>query len=366
VSKTKKLLVFGGIAAAAISMAATATTALADPPSGTIPANTDIVGTGSDTTQFVIDQAASDYDATHTTGPQWYSFDAVGSPTIQEKAGCDPNRTRPNGSGAGIAELEANLQPSGDTTDYCVDFARSSSSRSATDPTSIIYLPFGIDGVTWSADTYAGKTNAVGSLTTADLNAIYSCDDSALGGSGNPVTWNEVGGKSKAAVVPVIPQSSSGTRKFFLKEIGVTTLGSCVQGQDNSVEENEGTAPIFQSSDAPNIVFPYSIAVYLAQTQYGHGAGMQGTQVLRKVNGKAPTVGTAPNKKINSGFPYLREVNNVVRNAATSGNPVVPQYLRPIFGNGTKNTGWLCTNATAKADVKSYGFLPDPNCGLAK
>jgi hypothetical protein len=58
VGNIRKLLVAGGVAAAAISMTATmATTAVADPPSGVTPAYIDIVGTGSDTTQLVIDQA---------------------------------------------------------------------------------------------------------------------------------------------------------------------------------------------------------------------------------------------------------------------------------------------------------------------
>ena len=113
----------------------------------------------------------------------------------------------------------------------------------------------------------------------------------------------------------------------------MTTLGCCVQGQDDSVEENEGTNAIFtNSATAPDIVFPYSVAVFLAQTQGGHGTGTQGTQALRSVNHVAPTTGTAPNKTINPTFPYLREVYNVVRNTSTNGGQVVPKYLRPLFG----------------------------------
>jgi ABC-type phosphate transport system substrate-binding protein len=373
VSKTKKVLILGGVAAAAISLMATA--AVADPPSGTTPRHTDIVGTGSDTTQFVVDQLATDYDAGLSASARHvYSFDAVdpSNPTgsnqmITEKTGCD-SRTRPNGSGAGIAELEANLHPSGDKSDYCVDFARSSSGRASTDPASILYLPFAIDGVTWSADTFSGKTNAPTTLSTAQLNAIYSCNASLLNSSypEAPVTWKEVGGSGTKQVVPVIPQSSSGTRKFFLKEIGVTTLGSCVQGQDNSVEENEGTNAIFQSSSAPNIVFPYSTAVYLAQSVHNHNAGSQGDQVLKRVGGVSPTVGTGSNTKINSNFPYLREVYNVVRNtpaAIANGTQAVPTYLQAFFGTGSADTGWVCKNLTAKSDIESFGFLADPNCG---
>lgn len=352
------MLVTGGIAAVATVSLLAGTPAFADP--NHTPAKGDIVGTGSDTTQGVNDALAAHHNAQFSTGPRLFSWDAVGSPTITEKLGC-ATRTRPNGSSAGIAELEANLRPSSDTSHYCVDFARSSRARDTTaDPASIVFVQYAIDAVTWAAEN---TTNAPGTLNTTQLKAIYSCDASILGtGHTGNVTWDEVGGKGSAQVVPVIPQSSSGTRKFFLSSIGVTTLGSCVQGQDNSVEENEGTNSIFKSTSAPNIVFPYSVAVYLAQTQGNHGAGDQGPMALKKVNGVVPIVGTAPNKTINKNFPYQRHVYSVVRNASTSGSRVVPMYLQSIFGHGA-GTGWICTNATAKADIRSWGFLPDPYCG---
>lgn len=371
--KIRNLLVASGVAAAVISMTATmATGAVADPASGVTPRKIDIVGTGSDTTQLLLDRLSKDFNKNRTaTQSKLYSWDAVGSSTITEKAGCAA-ATRPNGSSAGITELEANNRPASDTTHYCVDFARSSRPRSASDPAdpnTILFLPYAIDAVTWSADKLTGSTHATASLSTKQLNAIYSCDASLLGtGRTGPVTWREVGGTSTDKIIPVIPQSSSGTRKFFLTQIGVTTLGSCVRGQDDSVEENEGTNTIFKNkTTAPDIIFPYSVAVYLAQTQGGHGTGTQGKQVLRKVNGVSPTVKnkTTGKLRINTNFDYLRFVYNVVRNAAAdpSSSQVVPAYLRGLFGNGTAGSGWLCKNATAKADIASYGFLPTSLCG---
>ncbi|HEY8300360.1 MAG TPA: hypothetical protein VIG48_00540 [Jatrophihabitans sp.] len=361
-SKIQKLLAVTGVAAATLGVVGTS--ALADPPKGVVPAHTAIVGTGSDTTQLLVDAFSPAYDKTKPT-LKMYSYDAVGTATIPEKKNCG-QRTRPNGSSAGIAELEAGLRPTGDTKDRCVDFARSSRARTAgTDPGSILFIPYAIDAVTWSADTYAGSTNAVTNLSTQQLTAIYSCDASILNSSlSGPVTWKEVGGKSTDPIIPVIPQSSSGTRKFFLAQIGVTTLGSCVQGQDDSVEENEGTNAIFKNkTTAPNVLFPYSVAVYLAQSQGGHGTGTQGKQALRSVNHVAPTTGAAPNKSINSTFSYLREVYNVVRNTSTNGGQTVPKYLRPLFGNGSPGTGWICKSSTARSLIKSYGFLPTPHCG---
>lgn len=352
----KKLLMVGGIAAAAVGIMAG--TALANPPSGTTPAHTDIVGVGSDTTQGVVNQYSTDYNVSHS--PKLYSFDATGGGTITPKADCSAI-TRPNGSGGGVSSLSQNTHPTGDATDFCIDFARSSRGFQTGDAAGLIWVAYGEDAVTWSANS---TTNAPASLTPDQLKAIYSCNDSALGGSGNPVTWNQVGGTSTAAVVPVIPQSSSGTRSFFLGQIGNPTLGSCVLGQDNTVEENEGTNVVFGGANAANVVAPYSVAVNLAQTEHGHGAGDQGNLALHNINGNSPTTGTAPNSEINPDFDFVRLVYNVLRGAGSDPNNLgVPSYLQGVFGSGA-GTGWICTDPTAQADLDSFGFLSlGENCG---
>jgi ABC-type phosphate transport system substrate-binding protein len=352
-------------AAAALAAAGMLTgSAVADPPGGVTPHHASLVGVGAQTTEDLQNQLALDYNGHFANGGRLYSFDAEGSTTIVPKTGCAAIG-RPNGANAGITALEANAHPKNDTTDYCVDYARGSRPRAATDPQSIVFIPFAVDAVTWTADKSSGKSNAPTNLTTAELHAIYSCDASTLGaGLTGPVTWSEVGGTSNAQVVPVIPPSTAGTRSFFLSEIGVTTLGSCVKGQDNSVEQNEGTNSIFTGADAPNIVFPYSVAVYLAQTVHNHGAGDQGSLILRKVDGTSPTSGTGAAKKLNENFGFVRTVNNVVRNAnGTSPNYAIPHYLQRLLGNGTVGTGWLCSNEQARSEIRSFGFRPYTDCG---
>jgi ABC-type phosphate transport system substrate-binding protein len=360
----KSRIVLAATAAVALAATVFAGAAIADPPGGATPHHTDIVGVGAQTTEDLQNQLAIDYNKRYSSGGRVYSFDAEGSPTIVEKKGCTA-QVRANGANAGISALEANLRPKGDSSDYCVDYARGSRPRAQTDPNSIVFIPFAVDAVTWTADTHNGKTNAPTSLSTLQLHAIYSCDASLLGtGKTGPVKWNEVGGTGKAKVVPVIPPSTAGTRSFFLSMIGVTTLGACVQGQDNSVEQNEGTNAIFSGSSAPNIIFPYSVAVYLAQTEHNHGTGDQGDLVLRSVDGVAPTSGSGTKQKINVEFGYVRTVNNVVRNADSSGNTLaVPNYLQRIFGNGNVGSGWLCKSKEGRSDIKSYGFLPYAQCG---
>jgi hypothetical protein len=72
---------------------------------------------------------------------------------------------------------------------------------------------------------------------------------------------------------------------------------------------------------------------------------------------------------INSTFPatFQRTIFNVVPfdpNTADhipgATNPVGGVNLAPIFGAG----GFLCNNTTAVNDLKKYGFLKIPTCGL--
>ena len=45
---------------------------------------------------------------------------------------------------------------------------------------------------------------------------------------------------------------------------------------------------------------------------------------------------------------------------------VNPAYLLPQFAAASATvSGWDCSSATAKADLKNYGFLTTPLCGLA-
>src|SRR5215470_18231415 len=287
----KKLLVIGATAATATALAMGP--ALADPPKGVTPKETDVVGVGSDTLQFLLDQFSFDYNKTHSSGAKLYSWDALNPVTgltdnIKEKAGC-ASTPRPNGSSAGVAALAANTK-TGDGKHFCVDFARSSRARASTDPAKgpggILFVALAKDAVTWS--THA-TTNAPANLTTTQLNGIYSC---------TITNWNQVGGKS-GTINAQLPQTSSGTRAFFLKAIGLVNPGPCV---NSTAEENEGINPALKG---PNTIFPYSVGKFIAEkfhsakcinstctgnpachptsTQNKFGCDTHGTMVLRKL-----------------------------------------------------------------------------------
>lgn len=363
-----------GAAAAATAVAVAAAPALADPPKGVTPKPGDVVGVGSDTIQNVMDQFSHDFNASHSTGPKLYSWDATNPKTgaihdlIATKSGCAKIQ-RPDGSTEGITALVTeNATTSGHP---CMDFARSSRDRAPTDPPfakgGIAFVTMAGDAVTYSTQAV---TNAPANLTTAQLTAIYLC---------KVTNWNQVGGKS-GTIKAFLPQTGSGTRAFFQTAIGVATPGPCVSDDNGLLQENEGVNPVLKS---PNAIFPYSVGKYIAERYHSakclnstctpnasgvickptagqnlFGCDTHGTMVLHKINGTAPTkpfplTNTTTNPVINPAFTptFTRLLFEVVKfSTATSDH--IPAYLEKFFGA----KGWVCTNTTAKTDFRHYGF----------
>lgn len=330
-----KLAITAGVATAlTVSVAAPA---FGDPPSGVTPKRNAIVGVGSDTTEYFVDQLALAYDA-QSPAPKrlLFSWDATGTSPITTKVGATAI-PRPNGSGSGISALINN-------TVATVDFARSSRGRSASDPANISFMAFGKDAVTAAVQS---TTHAPKNLTTTQLRNIYTC---------TATQWTDVGGTSSATIQPFLPQSGSGTRAFFESAIGVTDaqIGGCVT---QGVQENEGTDPgLVGNVDA---IVPYSVAKYIAQV-YHSGAGqndfgsdVHGTLKLDRVNSTNPTQTLNGVVRINPNFTptFVRTVYNVVRQDATQSDGI-PAYLRVLFGRN----GFLCKHASTI--VANYGFLP--------
>jgi ABC-type phosphate transport system substrate-binding protein len=218
-------------AAAALVAGTTVTSAHADPIGNNgrsvVPQSYDVVGVGSDTIEYLLDQLSVDYNSSHTVhnaaNPYIYSWDATppSNPSnttskIIAKAGCFTRTSpqgilRPDGSSAGITALDNNTFDTVGTRPYhyCIDFARSSRARTSTDPKEasggIIFVPLAQDGVTYAVrSARSGGTNAPANLTTADLKAIYTC-------ASNARNWTAFGGKN-GTIKPFLPQTGSGTR----------------------------------------------------------------------------------------------------------------------------------------------------------
>jgi ABC-type phosphate transport system substrate-binding protein len=372
----------------AVTAVAATATALAVAPAVADPVNShgkavkpkifDVVGVGSNTTQFLVDQLSVNYNKAHSkkhnaSHPWIYSWDATppGQPdnitsTIVAKAGC-PKAARPEGSGAGVSSLFANTKKG---SSFCLDFSRSSGFRSAGQPAfgaagGSAFVALAKDAVTWAANS---STNAPANLSARQLGEIYNCLVPAVGA--HPANnWADLGGKS-GTINPVLPQTTSGTRKFFLAAIGVATPGSCV----NPVlpEENEGTAAVFRNNK--NAVVPFSVGSYISQAfhsavctkkpkagQNEFGCDAIGQLVLHPLNGTAPTTGTKKSTHINKHFTptFIRTLYNVVRYAPSTKDHI-PARLDRIFGR----KGFFCS-AAGKKIITAYGFNTTLLCGIA-
>jgi hypothetical protein len=370
-------------AAAATALGVGLGPALADPPAGVVPALTSVVGVGSNTTTLVMDAISTNYNATKPAD-RLYSWDATNpktgatGDTIETKGKSATDTTcdiaRPNGSGAGQTALATTKTDSGHP---CIDFSRSSSGPSATSPSGLAFAEFAKDAVTWVTTSRA--TGVPATLSATQLNKIYSAN------TGHCLSWKSVGGTNTAAIVPALPQSSSGTRSFFLAAIGVTTPGTCVvNGEINipgdannpvDLEENTGVS-IGGTSDTAttgnqyffahnaNALYPYSAADWIAQAatpaggghataDFGHG---QVTEP-QKISGVSPITAGTPDV-ISTGFTtdaptkvFTRLVYNVVPNVGTTTAPAIAAgAITTIFGP----SGVVCKDTTI---IKSWGFL---------
>ncbi|PJJ63713.1 hypothetical protein [Compostimonas suwonensis] len=329
------------------------------------------VGVGSDTTQDVMNGISD------VLAPLVGSYNATGTPYIQTRSG-GPEFTRPNGSGNGVKALAASIVggnsynsvlvggvPTTGNIAGQVDFARSSSGP-ANNGAALTYLPFAKDAVTYATRTLSTipdniplRNSSPSDTSSLTLENIYSCRTPLLDAA-TSISYS-VGSDSvnTAAIQPLIPQSGSGTRSYFIGQIGLTeaTLGACVSSRSNGVQEHDGTA----LTKNANIV-PFSIAQYVAQSN-GVVASRLGAAVVKEIDGVEPTEGVVPDLTTNADFPVTRDVYNVVESARiTPGNVKYDATLTSIFVRTSTTPPSVCQQTPT---IVQYGFIPiGVNCGV--
>lgn len=346
--KIKKPLILGVVAGLALSTFAAITPAFADPVSNSY------VLVGSDTLQ---DSSNAIVNGTMITGSSVQalagstlgSFDAFGSASIQTKS-AGPYFYRPAGSGDGRNALISSITGAawhGVTITGQVDIARSSSGpgTNASTEGDLAYVPYGRDAVAYA---YYGPAADLGNLTTAQLKAIYESNtDVTIGGT---------------VVKPLIPQSSSGTRSFFLGAIGVTTLGSTVSssynGVTNTLPENNGSV----LTEVGQIV-PFSAASWIAQANGAAPSSLTANGALGSINGIAPFTGSGTSLVPNTAFystSYGRDTYLIVEFARIdpSNTAKFDQALADLMDR-TKPTSLINFSSSATtvgAVKKKFGF----------
>jgi ABC-type phosphate transport system substrate-binding protein len=292
-------------------------------PSGFLPNSDDLVGTGSDTIQFATDFLARGYNASSPSA-RLASYDAT-NPTTGLPGGSitlrDPDQVpgngdevviaRPNGSGAGITTLINNTN---------VDFARSSRpSNGSTAEDALAFIPFANDGLSYIVDDASlVPTN----LSAADLRDIYTC---------------QLPGYSAK-----LPQAGSGTRSFFLQQIGVTeaqiataVAAGCV---DDTVQEHNANAV----DGDPFALAPFSAARYVSNPPDPSNPPSNVVTLASDVDPGA--------------FKVTRKVYHVIRESA-----VGTSKFDDVFGPD----GYVCDQFAAAPDQTVEGFVGlTTGCGI--
>lgn len=340
---------------------ALASPAQADPtPAGTF---RQLVGVGSDTTQDVLNALAGDtvnntsYAGTAVTadGAGIASYDAIepgtGSTTslITTRSG-GPSFLRPNGSGKGRLALSMSLtgdkypDSSGVSIKGQVDFARSSSGPS-TSGSAFTYIPFARDAV-----GVAVRGTALNTLTVDQLHDIYA---------GSLTTVNGV------TVHPKIPQSGSGTRKFFLAAIGLTdaTLSPSIP----TVQENQANDALTEDG----ALVPFSVGSWIAQnngvapdhstTAAAAGAHLASVQLPGDTGATSPV--TTVNGKLTPVGGYYenatfgRDVYNVVPSRAIDPTSIFfDKALYDVFVTNGTHQAALAADSSEQV-IAAFGFM---------
>lgn len=412
---SKRAGAIAGLVAAAATSLALATPASAD----TSARSGDIVIVGSDTAQnavnFLVDTApgvtggynnlgnnhrALALDATGDANGRAVYDGTCGTPNAGTGLGtfCDgttnltPNLlpgsailrvgtkpvTRPNGSGAGAAALIADASggtgydglPAGSIQMARMSRLPNSGEESSCAPTSpcggLHVYQIATDNLAIATRASAfGGTDAPAGLTAAELVGIYQCTTTA---------WNQIPGNSAgstATIHPLIPQSGSGTRNFFLADLQAAnggtaiTLGSCVR----TVEEHDPTG-IYADPSPADAIEPFSTGkIKLINGGYfSQGAGYHGSGSLANgayTSGFLTTLsGTAPDG--GASYNSSRGMYIVIRNADLSSTT-------PFQSGSTQNwaqalistsTSYFARSAQAP-EIQAAGFTAAwKDCGV--
>jgi hypothetical protein len=352
-----KPVVLGVAASLALGIFAAVPAAHADPVSGSY------VAVGSDTLDSSMNGLTNGTAATGSSvrikaaGAAIGSFDAFGSATIQTKSQ-GPYYTRPSGSGEGVNALIASIKGTALGAQYKnvditgqVDIARSSSGpgTNANAAGKLIYVPYARDAVAYAYYPDPAHPSDLANLTAAQLKSLYS-GGSTLIGSTN--------------VTPLIPQSSSGTRKFFLSALGISTDATCTITvcASSTLPENDAS-----QLTAVGQIIPFSAANWIAQA---NGVAQNtipttGVVALGNPDGNAPYTGTAPTLVPSSTFyssaPWGRDTYLVVEYARVDVTSATYDATLAGLVDSTKTTSLTNFSATLGSQPgsvkKKYGFL---------
>ena len=331
---------------------------------------------GSDTVENVYDQFALDEGA-NLIG-SWDAVDPVNQ-TVGETI--TPNNalggqcafTRPDGSGQGENALRKSYFPSTTAAQLatppgpgCIDWSRSSSGP-GTDQRNdgiFVFIPFAIDAVTGgiSSAATAQFTTETNLLTVAQLTTLYDNCQNVTMPDGTVLDPNGTATTGQLNIDLYLPQSGSGTAKFWASKTGGWTPGSgepscihqsIVSGPDmgDIVEENDGT----DVTSDPTGYTPFSVAQWISQNDNCNNAPACGVNrlhslVLTDINSIAPIV----NGEENLNQAFTREVYDIIPYAnVTSGMTGYNSQEAQLLASSSTLASVLCRDVIT---ITNFGF----------
>jgi ABC-type phosphate transport system substrate-binding protein len=328
-----------------------------------------VLGSGSDTTQFMMQGLDGLYmfspgcqQLAPTGTTQWLDFsclspDPAGTVTTENYQHDQVHEAYFLGSSNGVLQM----CEQGQSGVAHIDFARSSRAPATGDCSGLHFVAYARDGLSAEAwdkagtkpsgihnmnnqsGTCAGSTGYC--LTQAQLQGIFiTC---AI------TNWSQVGGNNVAISI-YTPQAGSGTRKTWDKFLGGDS-SHCIPAPlqaTHIIPENSNT-PI---KDTTKAIFPFSFGVWTTQV---NGKGGAKLAAVDNVAPSATTIG-------DGSFPYGRFLYNVFLPGTSSQAAV----------NYVGEEGWICKPSASHATnpvtgnnyrtdisntITANGFVPEPN-----
>ncbi len=382
-----------------------------------------ITAGGSDTTLNVMDAILAQANA--PVGDTWVNLNpfATSSVTVPGDTNCPtmnfqvagttatlPNRLMPVGSSAGRNMLR-DVLAGASTYQGCLDIARSSDFSSGSPAANTgEYYAFALDAVSWAT----GSLSAPGAMSLDILRKIYSCEI---------FDWSGVPGGSAGQIQRYLPQTSSGTYKFFLSDLlgsstfnFGTTSASCpavkyVNATGGALEENNGS--VIAPADWQSAIFPYSAGQWVYQANNASNPTID-KRVLpsggapARLGGILTAVDSAglSNAKLLNANPAAYNVTDrkwqlndaglsVVQTGASGGYPITeaastkvntlvsfpgvrfvynvldsrsPDYVKAVqavaFDNSSGGIKSAVCDGSRAAVIASFGFAPLPTIGV--
>ena len=384
-SSTKKRVALVIAASAVLGSSFTGGSASADPKQFDAP----FIGVGSDTTQDVLNAFAGfsngiNYVPLQTSSgtgfKQISSWDATSNglttTCISTKTG-GPSFNRPNGSGSGRTALLSAFSGGTTSVTNCgagttsasgqIQFARSSS-LSGTGGTTMAYVPFARDGLSYGA--YRQNGSPVLDLSTTELNQIFT----------TPAGVDIVRGATTVRVIGCGIQPGSGTGTTW--QLFVTAASTTYQTTvcDNYInpattlavgrsQETDGPALVVRGdiadslNDGAQVIIGFSVGNYVAILNGRSPGTMPSTVVMGAISniagGISPVVGSAAPFSGSSTFyatAFGRDLYNVFQ-ASVINSAFGNDGIKEMFKGGGSQ---VCI---ATGTIQLFGFQPVSNCG---